>query len=255
MPPLMPPLICRVLPPTAHDGPGNMARDDALLGLVAAQPDAAAFRAYSWTRPTLSLGYFQTVAAVDADPRWQAVDLVRRPTGGGAILHDREWTYALALPADHPLARRHASLYRAVADAVAGALVDLDIPAARRGPAGPQPADPRPFLCFQDRDPADLVLGGAKVLGNAQRRRAGALLQHGSLLLESSPLTPELPGLRDLAPRAPALDSSDLQDHLVPAIMRALGLLPVPAPPDLLPESAIGPLEALYRSPAWTRRR
>src|SRR5262245_54465723 len=96
------------------DGPTNMARDEALLYSDAARP--AALRLYGWTPPTISLGYFQAseeVRSLPAEVRGLAV--VRRPTGGGAILHDREVTYCLILTDDHALARRApADLYRVV---------------------------------------------------------------------------------------------------------------------------------------------
>src|SRR5947199_272477 len=82
--------------------------------------------------------------------------------------------------------------------AVAEALRSLGVGAALRG--GPVPeSDARPFLCFTGRDAEDIVLGGSKLVGGAQRRRSGAVLQHGSLLLARSPATPELPGLSELA--------------------------------------------------------
>jgi lipoate-protein ligase A len=171
-----------------------------MLDLVADDPTAALFRTYGWTEPTLSLGYFQSVAQAEADPRWRDVPLVRRPTGGGALWHHHEVTYAVVVPRGHPLARRTVDLYRAVHAAIAR-LVTIEAPAVRmRGDADAPGTDrPRPFLCFDDKDPEDLVIGASKVAGSAQRRRAGAVLQHGSLLVAASAVTPHLPGLDDLA--------------------------------------------------------
>jgi lipoate-protein ligase A len=106
----MTPLTCRLLPHSNADGPVNMARDEAMLDHVSRYPEAAAFRTYGWTEPTLSLGYFQSVADLDSDPRWRTVPVVRRPTGGGAIWHDHEITYALAVPRTHPLSHRSREL-------------------------------------------------------------------------------------------------------------------------------------------------
>jgi lipoate-protein ligase A len=98
------------------------------------------------------------------------------------------------------MARRAKDLYRAVHDAIAGLLAGLGVEARRRGEAEARPGRDRPLLCFLDRDAEDLVVSGSKVLGSAQRKKAGALLQHGSMLLAGSARTPELPGLDGLAP-------------------------------------------------------
>ena len=81
---------------------------------VAGGAGTAYLRTYGWTIPTLSLGYFQHLAEVRADPRWSNVPLVRRLTGGGAIWHHHELTYALVVPGEHPLARPSTELYHAV---------------------------------------------------------------------------------------------------------------------------------------------
>ena len=243
---------CLVLPHAVAGGPANMAMDEAMLEAVAADGPAAALRTYGWSEPTLSLGYFQRIAEAEADPRWRGVPTVRRPTGGGAIWHDRELTYALAVPAAHPHSRRPADLYRAVHAAIAEALRSRGLPARRRGEeAAP---DGRPFLCFADRDPEDVVAAGAKVVGSAQRRRAGAVLQHGSILLARSATTPELPGVADLADApAEAVAWIDLlRDH----VLTALDLLMIRSGPSAALLDRAGELERrTYRSPHWTRRR
>jgi len=243
---------CLVLPHAAAGGPANMALDEAILEAVAADGTTAAMRTYEWSEPTLSLGYFQRVAEAEADPRWRGVPLVRRPTGGGAIWHDRELTYAVALPAAHPRSRRPADLYRAVHGAIAGALRGRGVPARRRGPSE-APAQ-RPFLCFADRDPEDVVAPAAKVVGSAQRRRAGAILQHGSILLARSPTTPELPGVADLADAS--ADAADWVELLRATLLEALDLAAVEGgPPPGLHAQAEDLAGRIYRSPHWTRRR
>jgi lipoate-protein ligase A len=232
-----------------------MARDESMLDLVAGDPSSAAFRTYGWTEPTLSLGYFQAVAGPESDPRWRGVPLVRRPTGGGAILHHREVTYALVIPRSHALALCTAELYLAVHASVAALLGGERFGVRRRGdPGSAVERERRPFLCFNDRDPEDLVVGSHKVVGSAQRRRAGAVLQHGSVLLAASPLTPELPGLSDLT-AAPA-DTAFWAERLSRRFPEALGLQPEPSgwPEPLLARARV--LEAgVYRNLAWTRRR
>ena len=243
---------CLVLPHAAAGGPANMATDEAMLEAVAADGTTAALRTYEWSEPTLSLGYFQRIGDAEADPRWRGVPLVRRPTGGGAIWHDHELTYAVALPAAHALARRPADLYRAVHGAIAEALRARRVPARRRGDSE-APAE-RPFLCFADRDPEDVVAPTAKVVGSAQRRRAGAILQHGSVLLARAPATPELPGIADLAD-APA-EVAAWVELLRSALLGALDLIPAGGGiPSGLRVQAEDLEQGIYRSPHWTRRR
>ncbi len=178
-----------------------MAVDEALLEGTAAG-GGWCWRFYRWAEPTLSLGRFQRYD----DRRWHAASsicpAVRRESGGGAIVHDAELTYSLVVPADHPLATHRLTLYRVVH----GALIDV----LRSGGIAAMicreriflPELGRPFLCFDRRTPGDVLVGAAKVAGSAQRRKRGAVLQHGSLLLRRSPAAPELAGLDELASSA-----------------------------------------------------
>ena len=94
----------RIIHDGAHDGPTNMARDEALLALVGEGKSPPTLRTYLWSPPTISLGYFQKYADYERlDPPAGELPVVRRQTGGGAILHDRELTYSITLPASHPL--------------------------------------------------------------------------------------------------------------------------------------------------------
>lgn len=248
-------LACRVVPLEAGDGPTNMALDEALLESVAADPSMAVVRTYTWSVPTLSLGYFQPIARAEAEPRWRDVPIVRRPSGGGALWHDREVTYAVVVPKGHPLSRRTGDLYRAVHGAIAGLLIERGIDARRRGEdEATSPGADAPFLCFADRDAEDVVAGRFKLVGSAQRRRSGAVLQHGSVLLARSPVTPELPGAADVSDVA--ADPVSWASLLGEAIPRALGLEPNGA--DLSADErrrADAMAEKVYRDPAWTRKR
>jgi lipoate-protein ligase A len=234
-----------------------MALDEALLEHVAEQADLAYLRAYGWSEATLSLGYFQRIAELEAEPRWQFAPRVRRATGGGAIWHDHELTYALVLPSNHPRARPHTALYQAVHSAIAGILRQQGVEAHRRGPGSARDHERslgRPFLCFTDRDPEDIVTDGFKVVGSAQRRQGGAILQHGSILLQRSDTTPELQGICDLAEveSDPGLWSS----LVLPAIAAALELRLDPSEiPGLICARTQVFEQDVYRNSAWTRRR
>lgn len=188
---------CRLLIENApRPGHWNMAVDEALLDSVL-QGSLPTLRWYQWAQPTLSLGYFQPSAEVRDEPRWNGLAAVRRLTGGGAILHDREWTYSLVLPADQKFVRHPYDLYDRVHDAIIRWFASRGIVLQQRGVTRHQ-AD-EPLLCFLREDSHDIVCNGVKVLGSAQRRRKGALLQHGSLVYEHSRHAPELPGLTELS--------------------------------------------------------
>jgi lipoate-protein ligase A len=188
-----------------------MAVDEALLETAVTEGQST-LRFYRWAEPTLSLGYFQTYGDRLQHEASRGCPVVRRPSGGGAILHDRELTYSLAVPERHPLAANRLRTYRAVHHALIAALGRWGIEAgmltcSTAAPgcagAGGTPAPQRePFLCFQRRSPGDVLVGCVKVAGSAQRRCRGAVLQHGSLLFARSTAAPELDGLKELTGKA-----------------------------------------------------
>jgi lipoate-protein ligase A len=204
--------FCLLIHPPAA-GPWNMAVDETLLESAAADGQCT-LRFYQWQEPTLSLGYFQTYA-----DRWQHAAsrqaiAVRRLSGGGAILHDGELTYSFAIPSRHVLASDRLRFYRATHNTLIAALAEWNIEATLfsrhdslpNGELGypaesrpPRTGQREPFLCFQRRSPGDVLIGGVKVAGSAQRRCRGAVLQHGSVLLWRSTLAPELSGLKEAA--------------------------------------------------------
>src|SRR5688572_17593274 len=92
--------LCRVLPDLESDGTRQMAADETML--LAALGGTASLRFYTWATPTVSLGYFQPESARLADPLLNELPFVRRHSGGAALVHDREVTYAIALPAGAP---------------------------------------------------------------------------------------------------------------------------------------------------------
>lgn len=227
-------------------GAWNMAIDEAHLER-AADGGPAVFRLYEWSEPTLSLGYFQRYADRALHPPCAHCAVVRRASGGGAILHDRELTYSCVLPSGHALARRAADLYYAVHRSLVEALLQLGIKAAVLGrdradaiadcdsPAqthgcGTSRTDMRkktqpqstsgepaePFLCFARRTPGDVILDGWKIAGSAQRRHRGTVLQHGSIIVERSRFAPEVPGIRDLIGRS--LDLNDFVQRMRAAL-------------------------------------
>lgn len=170
-----------------------MAADEVMLR--SAETGVASLRFYTWREPTLSLGYFQPAAARLADERLAALTWVRRATGGAALVHHHEVTYSLALPPGKPWhgGEPWACRFHHI---VASAL--LSAGAETRSVLCGEEQKLDPVLCFLHQTPGDLVAENAKVVGSAQRRQKGALLQHGGILLERSESTPQLPGLREL---------------------------------------------------------
>jgi lipoate-protein ligase A len=206
------PLTCRLLPLEAAAGPQQMAADEALLESAVA--GCASLRFYTWSEPTVSLGYFQPAAARLRHAVHAALPFVRRPSGGAALLHDRELTYCLALPAT-PLQRGVSWLERMHA-VIHSALSGLGVPTQ---PAAVEtPAGFTGFLCFAHQTPGDVLLAGHKIAGSAQRRQRGALMQHGGILLATSRLEPSLPGIAELSGRA--LPSEALRDAVAGAFAR-----------------------------------
>lgn len=192
----------RLLPFATADGAHNMAADEVLLESAAA--GVASLRFYTWTPATVSLGYFQPARMRQDDARLASLPFVRRPSGGMTLVHDRELTYALALPAGAPwqitglspwLCRMHAI--------IAAALRPWGVQAAPATCETTAHADSP--LCFHHTTPGDLLLGGVKIAGSAQRRQRGALLQHGAIVLEANAAAPAVAGVKDLTGRTVAV--------------------------------------------------
>src|SRR5262249_46223745 len=134
----------------------------------------------------------------ETDARLAGLPYVRRPSGGATLVHHHEVTYALALPAGSPWQNGRPWLSR-MHQVIAMALHRVGVNARLYGVP-----DKGPFngvLCFQHLTPGDLIVGSAKVVGSAQRKQRGALMQHGGILLATSPYTPILPGIRELSGR------------------------------------------------------
>lgn len=159
------------------DAAGQMTADVALLEAVAAGAPPT-LRCYRWDPPALSLGRFQPDDDVDrAACARHGVEVVRRPTGGRALLHGGDLTYAVAMPIPRGAAGTVDAVYRWVAGALVEGLARLGVEAAiarHEGPAG--------AVCMGTQQGADLRVGERKICGSAQVRRGGALLQHGSIL-------------------------------------------------------------------------
>lgn len=174
-------------------GAENMALDEALLERARASGEAV-FRVYTWREPTLSFGRNQTTAGVyDASrARERGVAVVRRLTGGRALLHHREITYSVTAPVapGGSLRESYDRINRLLVDGLRrlGVAVEIAVPHERSVPPSASP-------CFERPSAGELVVDGRKLVGSAQWRDEGALLQHGSILVDDDqPLVAELAG-------------------------------------------------------------
>jgi lipoate-protein ligase A len=171
-----------------------MAADETLLESAAA--GTPSLRLYGWSQPTLSLGYFQPEAPCRGYARLGELAWVRRASGGAALVHHHEVTYTLALPPGMPWQKCGESWLRRMHGILTDALAALGVNV--RKCSEDQEKKLGEVLCFLHHTPGDLLIVEAKVVGSAQRKQRGALLQHGGILLAASPFTPILPGIREL---------------------------------------------------------
>jgi lipoate-protein ligase A len=162
-------------------GAENMALDEALMARARATGEWV-LRVYSWSGPTLSLGRNQSArGAYDLDALARAgIDVVRRPTGGRAVLHDREVTYSVTAPVGDAgaLQESYQRINRLLLDGLRVLGVAVDVATTARA------AKPDLSPCFERPSPGELTAGGRKLAGSAQWREQGALLQHGSILVD-----------------------------------------------------------------------
>ena len=248
----------RTLHTPALPGAENMACDVALMDRARATGEAVV-RVYSWSAPTLSFGRNQKTAGYDPDTlKRKGIAVVRRPTGGRAILHHREITYSVTAPAESGGAI--AAEYQWINELLLDALRSLGVRAevARRTERAPAP-DANP--CFATATPGEITSAGRKLVGSAQYRHDGALLQHGSILVsDDQSALAALAGAEPSAPpatleeslgRAPA--PSELHDALRSALGRA-GIEPDTLDGDELRQSLERHLQ-IFSDPRWTWRR
>ncbi|HHG2222882.1 MULTISPECIES: lipoate--protein ligase family protein [unclassified Synechococcus] len=211
----------RWIPPLCLRGDWQMAIDDWLLDQLLLKPGQGVVRLYTWSTPTLSLGYHQRAipSAWRSAARQGRVALVRRPSGGGAVLHAGSLTYALLWP-DPPRQRQLA--YSLVGTWLAQSLAPLGLALS----PGQEEATPPSANCFACSTAADLVGSDRqKRVGSAQLWRRRQLLQHGSVLIDPpSALWQELFGSTPAAPpSAQGLSVAALEHHLNRTVISSLG--------------------------------
>jgi len=222
--------------PGAH----NMARDVAILEAVSEGVSPPTLRLYGWYPPCLTLGRHQGDEAADFDfCSAKGIDVVRRPTGGRALLHHIELTYAVVAPLGKgPLPLGLQDAYRLICGALVRAMRALDIDASLTdGEVNLQLPGPRTTIpCFEAPAGGEVVVGGRKLIGSAMRAHGSAVLQHGAILLDwdgrlqagsmglmdDASLRPHVTTLRDELGRD--LPRSVLEETLIEAFTDELGV-------------------------------
>jgi lipoate-protein ligase A len=221
-------------------GARNMARDVAMLEAVADGEAGPTVRLYGWHPPCLSLGRHQGIEAADLEfCRAEGIDVVRRPTGGRALLHHFELTYAvIAHLNEGPLPRGLQEAYRAICAVLVRAMRTLGIDAELTGgEVNLQLPNPKTTIpCFEAPAGGEVVVRGRKLVGSAMRAHGGAILQHGAILLDwdgrlqagamglddDASLRPQVTTLRDELRRE--LPRAVLEEALVEAFGSELGV-------------------------------
>ena len=248
-----------------------MAADEALMARARETGDWA-LRVYSWSKPTLSLGRNQTARdGYDLEVlAARGVDVVRRPTGGRAILHHREVTYSVTGPLEDAgdLGESYARINRLLVTALRALGVDAVVAGhadSSRASREMHRTQPGLLPCFHHPSIGEIMAGGRKLAGSAQWRSDGALLQHGSILVEDDQM--ELASLMS-HPAPPLPRPATLHDALgrVPderevagALFQAVRSFEDPEARELEPEPLLAErtqlLRCRYLDPSWTWRR
>ncbi len=250
-----------VTPPAS--GPENMALDEALMAR-AQESGEWVLRVYSWASPTVSLGRNQTARGrYDLEQiRTRGLSVVRRPTGGRAILHHREITYSVTAPVDGAgdLRESYERINRLLVDALhrLGVMAEVARPVTRAASPGMAP-------CFDEPAAGELTVGGRKLAGSAQWRSDGALLQHGSILVadDQSSLAELAIGAQAPVPApatlAEALGRAPTVTDVADALTCSVRSLEDPAAESLVVDDAVraraSALVVRYLDDEWTWRR
>lgn len=226
----------------------NLALDEALLASAEPRPT---LRFYTWRPHALSLGYFQRFAEL-AGPARELV-LVRRFTGGGAIHHAEELTYAVAAGRTHPLFQGEvAHSYARVHALLARAFVAFGVHAAPRGTRALRSERDATGMCFHRSTAFDLVWDERKGVGSAQRRSKGRVLHHGSIKLGASALEE---GVAALGSGKERPDPEALAAAITAAFERALGASFEREEPSAAERDHAARRASFFRSDEFVRRR
>ena len=268
--------------PPAH-GPWNMALDESLLEGMQVEHPLPVLRLYAWELPCLSIGVAQPAADVNLlalqERSWE---LVRRPTGGRAILHTDELTYSVIGPPTEPrLSGSVLESYQHLSLALLEALHLLSVPALSEAePARSNSNDPKGPICFEVPSNYEITVNGKKLIGSAQARRKEGVLQHGSLPLygdlgriaevlefkasqEQNSVSAQAAAAERLLERATTIETclgrlitwEEAAEAFTKGFQSALNLELIPSEPSKLElQRAEELVREKYAHPSWTNR-
>jgi lipoate-protein ligase A len=240
-----------------------MALDEAIAHEVMRNSAPPTLRLYGWQKPSVSLGRFQHSDNIDSDYCLkEGIPFVRRPTGGRGILHGLELTYSFSSGTGNrqfSCGPRDCYLKLGEAFLLAFQKLGLNVNMQLKKSAS-APKDSRSPLCFQSTSYAEITVGGKKVIGSAQRRWPGGLLQQGSIPLtidspainavfRVEPSNESMAGLNEIMP---SLLLKDLKETVIRAFQTVFGITLKESSPSREEESlALELLQRKYQLPEW----
>jgi lipoate-protein ligase A len=240
-----------------------MALDHALMDR-ARRTGESVVRVYSWSAPVLSFGRNQRARGhyLPDELAGRGIGVVRRPTGGRALLHHREITYSVTAPA--PASDSLPAAYERVNTLLLEALAALGVMAAPAQPSG-RAVSPSELPCFAEPARGEIVANGGKLVGSAQWREGGALLQHGSIIVDDDqtlipalmhtppPSTPAPATLREVLGRAPS--AKEFAEALFDVVRQRADRSASALEQGEIDQLALAPLLEHYRNAEWIWRR
>ena len=171
--------VLRVIYDSASQASLNMAVDEMLLDSNISEKSSPVLRFYSWEKPTLSIGCNQKTSDIKLDLlKEKDVALIRRPTGGRAVLHQNEITYSVVLPLSQMPDKTVYESCRLIHSSFYNALASMGINISQNLKKELTPSNP---ICFSHPSYSELTFDGKKIVGSAQMRRSGFIMQHGSI--------------------------------------------------------------------------
>jgi lipoate-protein ligase A len=211
----------RLLDTGASPGSLNMAIDQAVLSMHARGESPPTLRIYQWSPPAISLGYFQRCHGIDlAACRRLGIDVVRRPTGGRAVLHFEDLTYCVVAGTTDGIPSAVTAAFRLICGGLSAAfrILGFETELGRQGAGSPQ-SD----MCFLTITAGDLLHKGKKFIGSAQTWQGSSMLQHGSIILEPhSEILARLQG----GEYGPSATREEMFEDTVTSVREILGRVP-----------------------------
>lgn len=245
----------------------NMALDEAISEAVRQKNSPPTLRLYQWDRPSISIGYFQKISDIDADYcRENDYPVVRRLTGGRAILHNMELTYSLSsLHNSYPFNGSLLDNYKTISSALLSGLKSIGIEAEmsfvkKRNEGHRDPA------CFKAASYGEITVDSRKIIGSAQKRYKNGFMQHGSILFNfnSHELGSALMestgnnfnGIGSINEYAPGISPDDFKGTLKDAFEEKLTIKLIPDVPTAFELTLAKELkQKKYSTPEWNSKR